>query len=616
MEMVMISPESIVLDSQGNIFVGGVSYEEENPSDDAVPRNTFIVIKYNPSNGTRSWVRNFYGNSLSIRDAWCHSLATDGNNNVICTGYAKMLTDYDFITIKYNPSGTTLWMKQYDYGNTQDYGNDVAVDNLNNVYVTGRSRPIPLPSSPSDYATIKYNASNGNQVWAARYNGTGNNSDVAKYISVIGNNNVFVTGTSVGDGTNFDFLTIHYYDAWLACDVKDFSDNNDINDVSFIDDEKISAVTGSGKILKSSNQGNSWIETINTGETRLNSVKFLNNNIGITAGDSGKIFYTTNGGSNWQRKLFNSDKSLNDIFIKSDGSIYFCGEKGLVGKASGLNGLITSKNLDTTISLNAINFINSNTGFATGSTGTIFKTTNNGNSWNRIQLNSNFHLNKIKYDSRNNFYVVGKNGVCLRSSNSGSTWQTLNTGVTSHLNDIFIKDSSCLIIAGDSGIILSSWDKGNTWEMQPTETYKNIRSVKFNSKQIGVATGENNLIIRTGFPESSDYSPGYSKNQKNIVIDETGLKAKLNNIYPNPFNPSTKISYYISNDSRVEIKIFDVTGKLIENLENKFRPTGSYSVKFDGSNLPSGVYFYRLNVYGINESTGIYSETKKMFLIK
>lgn len=232
-------PQSIALDASGNVYVGGVSSEQENPSLDASFQNTFITIKYNPTTGNRNWVKYFYGNSLINRDAWCYSITTDGNNNVICTGNAKMqITNYDFITIKYNSSGTQQWFKQYDFGNTEDYGRAIAVDNLNNVYVTGRSRPLPIPSSPSDYATIKYNSTTGNQEWSVRYNGTGNDADIPNCISVFGNNNVYVTGKSVGQGTDYDFLTIRYSNGWFICNAEEFSGNNDINEISFVDSNK------------------------------------------------------------------------------------------------------------------------------------------------------------------------------------------------------------------------------------------------------------------------------------------------------------------------------------------------------------------------------------------
>jgi hypothetical protein len=79
--------------------------------------------------------------------------------------------------------------------------------------------------------------------------------------------------------------------------------------------------------------------------------------------------------------------------------------------------------------------------------------------------------------------------------------------------------------------------------------------------------------------------------------------------YPNPFNPATTINYQLPAASRVEIKIFDMLGREVASLVNKEQPQGKYSVKFDGSNLTSGIYFYRLKAGG-------YVVTKKMQLIK
>jgi len=83
----------------------------------------------------------------------------------------------------------------------------------------------------------------------------------------------------------------------------------------------------------------------------------------------------------------------------------------------------------------------------------------------------------------------------------------------------------------------------------------------------------------------------------------------LYNNYPNPFNPSTKIKYQIPEECFVTIKIYDVLGNDIATLVNEEKPAGSYEVEFDGSNLPSGIYFYILR-------TGSFVETKKMVLMK
>ena len=79
--------------------------------------------------------------------------------------------------------------------------------------------------------------------------------------------------------------------------------------------------------------------------------------------------------------------------------------------------------------------------------------------------------------------------------------------------------------------------------------------------------------------------------------------------YPNPFNPTTTIDYQIPELSFVTLKIYDVLGNEVAILENQEKPAGNYEVKFGTTNLPSGIYFYRIQA-------GSFTETKKMVLIK
>ncbi|MEO8210972.1 MAG: serine hydrolase [bacterium] len=89
---------------------------------------------------------------------------------------------------------------------------------------------------------------------------------------------------------------------------------------------------------------------------------------------------------------------------------------------------------------------------------------------------------------------------------------------------------------------------------------------------------------------------------------------KLYQNYPNPFNPSTKIKFDITQDIKqqtqdVKLIVYDVLGKEVEALVNEKLLTGSYETEFNGTNFPSGVYFYKLTI-------GNYKEIKKMFLVK
>ncbi len=79
--------------------------------------------------------------------------------------------------------------------------------------------------------------------------------------------------------------------------------------------------------------------------------------------------------------------------------------------------------------------------------------------------------------------------------------------------------------------------------------------------------------------------------------------------YPNPFNPITKIKYQLPELSKVRLTVYDVLGREIKVLVDQEKPAGTYEVQFDGTSLPSGVYYYRIE-------TGKYSDTKKLLLLK
>ncbi len=89
----------------------------------------------------------------------------------------------------------------------------------------------------------------------------------------------------------------------------------------------------------------------------------------------------------------------------------------------------------------------------------------------------------------------------------------------------------------------------------------------------------------------------------------------LDQNYPNPFNPITTIKYSIPKLSFVTLKIFDVLGNEVAVLFNEEKPVGNYEVGFDATNLSSGVYFYRLQVYAPGRA-GEFTDTKKMVLLR
>jgi hypothetical protein len=94
-----------------------------------------------------------------------------------------------------------------------------------------------------------------------------------------------------------------------------------------------------------------------------------------------------------------------------------------------------------------------------------------------------------------------------------------------------------------------------------------------------------------------------------------GLPTKfdLSQNYPNPFNPSTKINFDLPVDGKVSVILYDITGKEVAKLVNEVKTAGYYTISFNGSNLASGMYFYRITAEGNGKN---FVETKKMMLVK
>jgi hypothetical protein len=84
---------------------------------------------------------------------------------------------------------------------------------------------------------------------------------------------------------------------------------------------------------------------------------------------------------------------------------------------------------------------------------------------------------------------------------------------------------------------------------------------------------------------------------------------KIYQNYPNPFNPITKIKYDVKDNITLKITVFDITGRIISILSDKFYNRGTYETEFNGNNLSSGIYFYKIEA-------GNYTESKAMVLIK
>jgi len=195
---------TLAVDDSGYVYVTGSSGGTGTSQD-------YATIKYYP-NGNMAWLRRYNGPANS--DDFAHVLAVDYSGNVYVTGWSNGdTTSYDYATVGYTKDGTELWVQRYNGpGNGLDVARNIAVDDSESVYVTGYSEG---DTTCYDYATIKYYP-NGDTAWVRRYNGPGNFMDNARAIAIDNSNNVYVTGSSCkidwfDSWDSLNYATIKYY---------------------------------------------------------------------------------------------------------------------------------------------------------------------------------------------------------------------------------------------------------------------------------------------------------------------------------------------------------------------------------------------------------------------
>lgn len=188
-------------DTAGNVIVTGTSWNGTNFD--------IVTVKYDPA-GNELWANAFNGSGNGFDEG--RAVFTDTTGNVFVTGYTESAgANYNIITIMYDAAGTQQWAVTYNgTANGFDEGYDIMADNSGNVYVTGGT---VTTTSNNNYVTIKYNSA-GMQQWATTYSNNNANVEAAHAMDMDAAGNVFVTGYSYGGTTNdVDIATIKYNNA-------------------------------------------------------------------------------------------------------------------------------------------------------------------------------------------------------------------------------------------------------------------------------------------------------------------------------------------------------------------------------------------------------------------
>lgn len=172
-------------------------------------------------------------------------VALDAQGNAYVVGHSEaFFTLFDYIVVKFDAAGQEVWTRTYDGGGGQfDEATAVSVDRSGHIYVTGGAAPVA--GQPPDFVTLKYDAS-GTLLWAARYDSPAHDLDTASHMEVDGMGNIHVAGESYGAGTQSDFLLVKYVQAQVVAPaaflvVSGVIVDGDLGSLSASDDDRLVA---------------------------------------------------------------------------------------------------------------------------------------------------------------------------------------------------------------------------------------------------------------------------------------------------------------------------------------------------------------------------------------
>ena len=412
-------------------------------------------------------------------------------------------------------------------------------------------------------------------------------------------------------------LCVQSYAQWEETNLPDTVKVNTLA----VSDSSIFAGTDGDGIFVSTDNGESWV-SINEGlQSKIIRTIFIygttifagtETGASITA-DNGKTWNTINSGLDgkgvWSFAVNNSQTGNTTIFAGTWSGVYSSTNNGTNWEATGLSSTIMP--VHSMISCN--NYI-----FAATLGGGVFNSQNNGSTWMDISIRDTdftgitallpvYSLAAID----TNIIASAGNGILYYFTYPKTIFDTVQSYPEQKKPILCFALHKVTLFAGDSvgNIFLSKFD-GLIWNLiSPPLSDQTIYSLALNNACIFAGTGSG--IWRLWYPKPVTNIDNSKESSIGFVLEQN---------YPNPFNPVTTIKYSIpthlnkwgtqeASDVPVQLKVYNLLGQEVAILINKQQTSGTYEVKFDGSNLPSGIYVYKLHAGG-------FVSTKKLMLLK
>lgn len=403
-------------------------------------------------------------------------------------------------------------------------------------------------------------------------------------------------------------------------------ENSPVAPTRFNDCSFINAMTGwvcgsdNTNIYKTTNGGNNWFvvgSTLNSSR----SIVFTDSMNGYAGeySSENRLSFTTNGGEFWHNVSIPAPPENTGICgwsAVNSKVIYGCGRywgpSRLVKTTTGGIGWENIGMSQYASGLVDCYFTSEDSGLVVGrASGTrpiVLRTVNGGADWDTAFYTDNFYgwCWKISfYDRMNGFISIepsGSHTYFLKTVDGGITWEALPFLPFDYDEEgIGFINASTGWIGGWEQHTYETTDGGTSWHLLdsvPGSIY-NINRFRFFGDTVGYAVGKRVYKYMDWTITSAQQEPEFTVND-----------FKLYQNYPNPFNPTTKIKFSVTKSGNFYLLIYDMLGKVVSKLlEDKYLPVGTYEFDWNATQLPSGIYYYKLY-------SGDFETTRFMSLIK
>ncbi|MCX6158134.1 MAG: YCF48-related protein [Ignavibacteriae bacterium] len=368
--------------------------------------------------------------------------------------------------------------------------------------------------------------------------------------------------------------------------------NSSLLKIQSIDGNKLWSSGLNSYNWKTTNGGANWVFDNLSTLLNIHYTTFTDVNTGFALAGRGSVYKTTNFGNNWTSSFEYASEVFSFCYLNSQTLWAFADQSIFKTTNSGVNWITFTNPGNITKAV----FFDEQNGFGSNSS-YLFRTSNSGVNWTQ---SSQDLINDYSFiNAQTGWTTSGADTMTVirRTTNGGLNWTQLSV-IVANINSIrFMNQSTGYLLAYDK--LYRTTNGGITWKYVYISNSLRIFAMDLSDASTGWLCGDNSLIIKLV------NGSAISVNNDNNV--QSGFQLFQN--YPNPFNSSTNIKFVIAKQSLTTLKIYNVQGREVAELTNGTLSPGTYTIRFNYANLPSGVYFYTL-------TTDSKSITKKLLLLK